>query len=854
MVDQQAEPAAAGPQSSSLRFRRSGGGRFDRVADLWRRKRWFRWLGYLFAAFLLFIFLVWLVIARDLPSAEKLADYEPPLPTMVRDVDGAIVHSYARERRVQLDYTDFPKSLVNAYLAAEDKTFFSHGGLDYPGLARAAFEGVTSGDTPRGTSTITQQVAKNLLLTNEVTYTRKAKEAILAWRIEDALTKEQIISLYLNEIPLGRQSFGVQAAARAYFAKDVAQLGLHEMAFLAILPKAPEKYGRPQHEASAIERRNWVLGEMAKNEFITEAQAAAAQSQPLGLIERTAQAYPPGNGYFTEEVRRQLMERYGEKAEDGPYSVYAGGLWVRTSLDTKLQKNAKDALRGGLLRYHAGKGFKGPVATLKASDGDMMQQLASSNITIDYQNWRIGVVLRASETGGQIGFADGKTGGLTGIPSSVKTGDVIAVAPVGGTTWAVRTIPEASGGFVAQNPHNGRVYAMQGGFDSGLSSFNRATQAQRQPGSTIKPFVYSTALDQGMTPATKIVDGTFCVYQSAALGRKCFRNFGGSRGAGAQTMRWGLEQSRNLMTVRAANDAGMDKVVKTFTNVGIGDYKPYLAFALGAGDTTVLKMTNAYSILVNHGRQLTPTVIDYVQDRRGKVIWRSDTRRCKRCNMARWDGGLMPRFKENGKQVMDAMSAYQTVHMLEGVIQRGTATNLRDLDRPLFGKTGTSTGPTNAWFVGGGPDLIAGMYIGFDQPRPMGGYVQGGSTAAPMFKSFARASIDRFDHQPFRAPKGIRMVRIDRMSGRRVYGGWPGSDPKSSVIWEAFKPDTEPRRSLRNDEADAVAAAGQRGARQPRRASGNQPRRQQQAGPRAQQAPAAPRPDGNFAEEQGGIY
>lgn len=836
-------------ENFAYRIKREAGGARARLADLWTR-RWFRWISYALLGLFLAIFLIWILFARNLPDAKALLDYEPPLPTMVRGVDGEVVYSFARERRVQLQYQDFPKKLIDAYLAAEDKTFFSHGGIDYPGIVGALIDNIGnigSDQRARGASTITQQVAKNILVGNERSITRKLREAILAYRIEGVLSKEQILELYLNEIPLGRRSYGVQAAAQAYFAKDVGELELHEVAFLAILPKAPERYGRKQNEAQAIARRNWVLLQMQENGWITADQRAVASAEPLGLVPQSATVWPKGTGYFTEEVRRQLLERYGENAEDGPYGVYSGGLWVRTSLDLEKQSAARDALRGGLLRYAAGQGWRKPIATIKLEDGPWQGQLASSNITIDYLNWRVGVVVERRGANATIGFADGDTAPLIGLPNALKAGDVIAAAPAGGKAWAVRTVPEVSGGFIAQDTHSGRILAMQGGFDSGLGSFNRATQAERQPGSTIKPFVYAAALDQGMTPATKIVDGTFCVYQSASLGRKCFRNFGGARGAGSQTMRWGLEQSRNLMTVRAANDTGMENVVKTIAKMGIGEYDPYLAFALGAGDTTVLRLTNAYSMLVNHGRELKPTVIDYVQDRRGKVIWRADERKCVKCNMLRWDGKPMPRPKRVGKQLMDAMTAYQVVHMLEGVIQRGTATNLRSLDRPLFGKTGTSTGPTNAWFVGGTPDVVAGLYIGFDTPRPMGGYVQGGSTAAPIFKAFAMKGLnDNISQVPFRAPAGIRMVRIDRVSGRRVFGGFPSDDPKSSVIWEAFKPDTEPKRSIREEEMAAAASTRTRAA--PKRSA-------ERAAPRkSEDAPARAQQPNDFAGDQGGIY
>jgi penicillin-binding protein 1A len=402
--------------------------------------------------------------------------------------------------------------------------------------------------------------------------------------------------------------------------------------------------------------------------------------------------------------------------------------------------------------------------------------------------------------------------------------------------------------MVVQNPINGRVLAMQGGFDSRISSFNRATQAQRQPGSTIKPFVYATALDNGMTPTSIIVDAPFCVYQSAALGQKCFRNFGGSAGAGPQTMRWGLEQSRNLMTVRAANDSGMVNVSNTLRELNIGDYPPYLSFALGAGDTTVMKMTNAYSMLVNHGRELKPTLIDYVQARNGKVIWPAKWKPCEGCNQRDWNGKPMPRFRPGGKQVMDPVTAYQVVHMLEGVVQRGTATILRDLNRPLFGKTGTSSGPTNVWFVGGTPNVVAGVYLGFDQPRNMGGYAQGGSLAAPIFKQFAREAFAGQVPLPFTAPNGVRLVRVDRKTGKRVYGAWPDDDPKGAVIWEAFKAETEPKRSIRQEE---LAARGDK----PKKKVVTKVNSDQAAqGSGGQQNAGAARGNDEFLNKEGGIY
>jgi penicillin-binding protein 1A len=814
------------------------------VARVWAN-RWTKFAAIVVGFVLLAWLILWFFFARNLPDARQLLAYEPPLPTNVRAYDGAPIQSYARERRVELAYDEYPPLLVKAYMAAEDKTFFEHGGVDYPGIIRAVFTNFTRSGRKVGASTITQQVAKNLLIGNEASYSRKVKEALLAYRIEAALTKPQIMELYLNQIALGRNSFGVQAASRAYFDKDVGELNLAEMAFLAILPKAPETYGRAKFADRAVERRNWVLGEMLRNGFIGQADHDAALATPFATVSRAQAKDESAGDYFLEEVRRQLIGKFGETAKDGPYSVYSGGLWVRTSLNPKLQGYMQDALREGLLRFDRGRGWNGPIGKVNISD-NWQAAFSAANIGVGYKDWKAAVVLTKSEGSVQLGFVDGSTGVMPAYAAqtvkrgggsafaSLNPGDVIAVAP-DGSQWS---LPEISGGMAAENPHTGQVVAMQGGFDARIQSFNRATQALRQPGSTFKPIAYASALDHGMTPASIIVDGPFCVYQGARYGQKCFRNFGGASGAGPQTLRWGIEQSRNLMTVRAASQTGMKNVVKLAADLGVSEPgKPYsavLAIALGAGDTTVARMVNAYSIMANNGRALTQTLVDFVQDRRGKVIYKADPRPCDKCNMAEYDGKAMPRPPQRTKQIMDPMTAYQIVHITEGVIQRGTATVLRDLDRPIFGKTGTTTGPTNVWFVGGSADLVAGVYLGYDQPRSMGGGAQGGVIAAPIFKAFAKPAMKDMPVVPFRAAGGVRMVRIDRHSGKRVYGAFPNDqDPKAAVIWEAFKPESEPRRSIGRDVVAPNAATAKA------------------AAPKA--APKS-KPDSDFLQRQGGIY
>ena len=817
---------------------------FRPIAWLWRR--WWG-KGLLFLAALPFIgyFVLWMIFARGLPSAETLLNYEPALPTYVRDANGEPVQTFARERRVQLAYEEFPRDLINAFLAAEDRTFFTHGGVDLPGIISAMITNITNPGRPVGASTITQQVAKNMFLTNEVSYTRKIRELFLARRIESVLTKEQILEIYLNQIFLGRNAYGVQAAARAYFNRDVRELTLPQVAYLAILPKAPSNYDPVRHADRARERRNWVLGEMARNGFITQERAQAAQRTPLDTIQGgTEEQVRNVNGYFMEEVRRELITRFGENADpEHPNSVYAGGLWVRTSYDPIMQRAAETALRDGLTRFEAGRGWRDSGVTIDVN-GDWRGRLAAAPFGAGYPAWREAVVLSTGGGEAQLGFVDGTRGRLpsgnasmpargTGGPAfgALRPGTVIAVERQGdsGDTYALRSIPEISGAIIAEEVGTGRVRAMQGGFDYRLSDFNRATQAQRQPGSSFKPFVYAAALDAGMTPASIILDGPFCVNPGRS-NQYCFRNFSGGY-AGPQTMRWGLEQSRNLMTIRAANFVGMERVNRTARLMGLGEnYPNVLPVALGAADTTAQRITNAYAILANQGRAQTSTVIDLVQDRRGRVIFRADTRPCEGCNGPDWDGRPMPRPPLRTRQVMDAMTAYQVVHMLEGVVQRGTATVLRDLNRPIFGKTGTTTGPTNVWFVGGSAQIVAGVYLGYDRPRPMGGWAQGGRVAAPIFRQFAQTAFQGMPVLPFRAPAGIRMVPIDRRTGRRA-PVWPGLDPRSAVIWEAFRPESEPRRTSTEEEI----------AQSPRQTT-------------RRAATSTDRRDSDFLQKQGGIY
>ncbi len=774
--------------------------------------------------------------SRDLPSADALNYYEPPLPTHLRDGSGAPWRTFARERRIFRPYAEIPPRLVQAVISAEDKDFFTHGGVDLVGIVRAAAtnaQNYGSGKRPVGASTITQQLAKNLIVGNEVSLGRKVREAILARRIEATFSKREIIELYLNQVFLGRNAYGVEAAAQAYFGKSVDAIGLPEMAYLAVLLKAPANYAPERFADRAIERREYVLQRMTENGYIAQGEAAAASAAPLGTIAQHIEVVSRAGDYFAEEVRRWLLARYGETPDKGPHSVYGGGLWVRTTIDPQIQAAAEQALRDGLVRFDRPHGWRGATDKMAVGQG-WPGRLRALNLPVGYADWRAAVVLARESGALRLGFEDGSQGRLSpgnanfpdrrvGRPAyaTLAPGDVIPVKKVAGDEYSLRQLPLVSGGMVVEDPHTGRILAMVGGFDARRQQFNRATQALRQPGSAFKPIVYSAALENGMTPASIINDAPFCVFQTRALGQKCFKNFAGGY-AGPQTMRWGVEQSRNLMTVRAASRIGMDKVVANAKALGVGSYQPVLAVALGAGETTVERLVNAYAILASNGQKREPILVDEVQDRHGKVIYRSDPRACDGCRAEDWLGEAMPRPVGKPVQAIGAQSAYQMVHILEGVIQRGTATVLYDLDRPLFGKTGTTNGPTNVWFVGGTADLVAGVYLGYDRPRSLGGAAQGGRIAAPVFKDFAKVVLADAPKTPFLAPEGMRLVRIDRRSGKRVYGTWPGNEPKAATIWEAFKPESEPRRVVRAD----TSIGG----------------------------PRAVRTDTDFLENEGGIY
>lgn len=769
-------------------------------------------------------------LSSDVPSIDVLEEYQPPLMTRVHAADGQLIDELARERRMYLPIEAIPERLKAAVLAAEDANFYSHPGLDYYGIARAALDNIQSflggGGIAGGASTITQQLAKNFLLTSDQTWDRKLKEALLALRIEEAFTKDEILELYLNSNEFGLRSFGVASAALIYFNKAVHELTIAECAYLAALLKGPPTYHPFRFPDLAIERRNYVIGRMVEEGYITADEGAAAQAEPLGVV---AQADNPqvfgaayfnspyanyfqsiyGNviasdggipirtaDYFTEEVRRQLIDMYGED------EVYSGGMSVRTSLNPDMQILARRVLMDGLIEYDEAQGWRGPVTTIEINE-DWGEPLGAVAGLGDVFEWTLAVVLEVDGDGATIGLkpAADPAGGIVEerqtarIPEEnsewagdvLAPGDVVFVEPVSGGIYRLRQVPEINGSIVVMDPNTGRVLAMVGGFSFSDSQFNRATQAYRQPGSSFKPFVYAAALDNGYTPSSVVMDAPIEIVQEATGEIWRPENYS-NRFYGPSTLRTGIEQSRNVMTVRLAQDMGMPLVAEYAERFGIyDDLLPVLAMALGAGETTVMRMVAGYAVLANGGRAVTPTLIDRVQDREGNTIFQHDERVCSQCVDTPWIGQEEPTIDDNRAQVLDPMTAYQITSMLEGVVQRGTATTVRSVGHPVAGKTGTTNDYHDAWFIGYSPDLVVGVYIGYDTPTNLGVGNTGGVMAAPVFSNFMAVALEEEPPTPFTVPPGMQLYPIDRGTGLRVAAG--GGE---NVFLEAFKPGTSP--------------------------------------------------------------
>ena len=765
-------------------------------------------------------------ISGELPNYEVLNSYEPPVMTRIHAGNGALISEYAHERRLFIPIQAIPDRVKAAFLSAEDKNFYNHPGIDVYGLGRAILvnlKSVGSGRRPVGASTITQQVAKNFLLSADQTIDRKVKEAILSFRIEQAYSKDKILELYLNEIFFGLNSYGIASAALTYFDKSVTELTIAETAYLASLPKGPSNYHPFRHPEAALERRNWVIDRMVENGYVSRADGDEAKKQPLGVSVRKTGTYIMASDYFAAEVRRQIIDRYGEKA------LFEGGLSIRTSLDPNLQAYASRSLQNALVSYDQRRGYRGPVKNVDIS-GNWGQAIADIPAFIDVPTWKVAVVLGVSKDGVDIGLQPDKDGAGkvveartlgTIAPEDMKwayvsaregvknarspegvlqPGDVIYVeaSDSGEGAYKLRQPPKVQGGLVAMDPHTGRVLALAGGFSYGQSEFNRATQAMRQPGSSFKPFVYAAALDNGYTPASVIMDAPIEVVSGGQVWRPS--NYEGES-AGPSTLRLGIEKSRNLMTVRLANDLGMDIVAQYAERFGIYDKMlPVLAMSLGSGETTVLRMVSAYSVIANGGKQIKPSLIDRIQDRYGKTIFRHEERACNECNQPDWNNQPEPELLDNREQVLDPMTAYQVTSMMEGVIKRGTAYGKIKLDRDVAGKTGTTNDEKDAWFVGFTPDVVCGLYIGYDTPAPLGHGMTGGQLAAPVFNTFMNEAVKGTPVTHFIVPEGLTRIVVNRKTGMAAQAGQP------DAIEEFFKPGTGPADSYMVIGADGAMA------------------------------------------------
>jgi len=782
--------------------------------------------------------------SQDLPDYEALANYEPKVMTRLHANDGRLIAEYAREERLYVPVETVPDVAVNAFLSAEDKNFFEHGGIDLPAIMRAVVTNIRNYMNNRrlvGASTITQQVAKNFLLSNERSLERKIKEAMLAIRMERAFDKGKILELYLNEIYFGMGSYGIAAASLNYFGKELHELEIHEAAYLAALPKAPNNYHPFRDTERAIARRNWVIDQMRENGHITAEQADAAQARGLEVNPRPFRGNVFAGEYFAEEVRRTLVARYGEEG------LYGGGLSVRTTLDPELQVQARKALREGLVAYDRRHGYRGPVATIDPA-GDWGAKLAERDVLGDIEPWRMAVVLevtdeqavaglrpRRTKTGdleetrrevtvpfaeiewareqvvkGDVRTRGPKVGSATEV---LSVGDVVYLAPpragedadaaegeaaevreIGGFRvrpgaadgWRLMQVPDVGGALTVMDPHTGRVLAHVGGFSFDKSQFDRGIQALRQPGSAFKPFVYTAALDNGYTPSSIVLDAPIAVEQPGEQGLWRPKNYG-DKFYGPSTLRLGVEKSRNLMTVRLAQDVGMPIIREYARRFGVyDDLMPVLSMALGAGETSLMRMVAGYSMLVNGGNRITPTLIDRIQNRYGETVWRHDQRECVGCQAEAWLEQDEPELIDNRERVVDAMTAYQMVSILEGVVKRGTGYRAKKIGKPVAGKTGTTNDEKDAWFIGFTPDLAAGVFVGFDTPTPMGRGETGGGVASPIFTDFMQMALEDEPAVPFRAPEGIKLIRVNAKTGLRA------QPEDENVIMEAFKPGNEP--------------------------------------------------------------
>ena len=792
----------------------------------------FSWLtiGALFGA--LTIGAIFWMYSRDLPNHEQLAQYTPATISRIYSGEGRIIDEFAKERRLYAPANEIPDLVKFAFISAEDKNFYSHKGYDPRGMIAAAITAARGGRL-RGASTITQQVMKNFLLSSDRSAERKIKELILASRLEETLSKEEILELYLNEIFLGQNSFGVTAAAQTYFNKTLSQLNPEEAAYLASLPKSPSKRHPVRNLEIALFWRNNTLREMFENDYIDEAAYTIAKDAPLLTVQNgdfePFRAQLPPRDYFTDEIRRQLSRNFGEE------EFFGGGLSIRATMDPELQEVAAKSLRDQLESFDRGKGVWVGTGQVLAPEALVDEQtwreaLADINVSRDVAGWYVAVVLEVGAKDARIGIEgvdddadgywipandvtwarkqleDGELGPKARVAGDlVSVGDVVHVRAMTKDSdgsfirWTLRQVPELQGGFMAMDVNTGRVLAMQGGFSYQHSVFNRATQATRQPGSSFKPFVYASALDSGFTPATIIVDAPIEIDTPQGVWRpkNASREF-----YGPTPLRTGIERSRNLMTVRLAQEVGMDVVAEYAERFGVYDNMGrFLANALGSEETTLFKMVAAYAMFANGGERVEPTLVDRVQDRWGTTVYRHDQRVCEDCDVAELTEGQMPLITNTRERVMNAVTAYQLTSMMQGVVQRGTAAGRVQLPVPVAGKTGTTNDSRDVWFIGFTSNIVAGCYMGFDQPKSLGRGAYGASMCGPVFNSFMQKATEKYGGGKFKVPPGGRFIKIDRFSGARL----PDDATGDYVVSEYFRDGEEPVFGLMFDGGFAMS-------------------------------------------------
>ncbi len=738
--------------------------------------------------FLLIFFIVVSILwafSNNLPDYKYLKNYKAPVSSKIYSGSGELIQDFSSEKRIFIPYNSIPKVVINSFLSAEDKNFFDHPGIDAKGVLRAILKNISNilnSKRLEGASTITQQVAKNFLLSNEVSLQRKLKEAILAFRIERSLSKERILELYLNQIYLGQGSYGIAAASLEYFDKSIDELNYEEAALLAALPKAPSRYNPYKNKKIAKFRRDLVLKNLLENKYIDKKKFVDLKNKKI-ILKKRKKIFLEDSRYYVEEVRKDIISQLGYD------KVYKDGLNIKTPLNLRLQEIASSVLRGGIENYDKRKGWRGPIKNIKLSEKNWNNSI--KNNLEKKIGWELARIISIESSVVNIETENDKIGNLKlsdldwlkaeKITSSFKVGDIIYVKQINNSSYSLKQIPLVNGAIVVMDPYTGRVLALSGGFSFKKSEFNRATQALRQPGSAFKPFIYALALENGYSPSTLILDAPLVLKQGTDLKMWKPENYG-KKFYGHSTLREGLEKSRNLMTVRISQDLGLDKIVDLSKNLGIYENPTeLLSISLGSAETTLLKLTSAYCTFVNGGKLVNPKLIDRIQDSEGNTIFKTEDRFCENCKNISLLTDEVPKIRDNFKQIFSPQTAYQITSILEGATKRGTAKKLKDLNLDIAGKTGTTNKNTDTWFIGYTSNLVIGVYVGHDEPKTLGKFETGAKTAMPIFKSFMKEAIKKENTRPFKIPENITLMVVDSQTGQKV------SFASKKTLIESFK-------------------------------------------------------------------